>query len=901
MEMRVKKRDGRLEAIDFDKIHRVITWAAEGLNDVSVSQVEMNARIQFYDGIPTKEVHEMLIKSAANLIDEAHSDYQYLAARLKSFHLRKIAYKQYQPPELYDHIVNLTNMGKYDKEILESYSKEEIDDFGRHLNHDKDMKLAYAAFDQFETKYLVQDRTTKQVYETPQFAYMLIAMVLFSSYKENRSEYVKKLYDNLSDFKISFPTPIMSGVRTPTRQFSSCVKIDVGDSLDSINAANNSVVKYVSQKAGIGINYGKVRAVGSPIRGGDAEHTGLIPFIKTVGASVKSCCLTPDTYVEILDENRKTKKIQLKDLVVGDMIKTKNERGEIVFERVVKKWDTLVQKSDQVYLKFANGVELNCSVNHPIMCLGEEGFIEVKPLELTKEHIVLTDDVSFTSVIEIRCGDECNDENYIDIEVENTHTFFASASMDGEMVLTHNSQGGVRGGAATLTYPIWHYEFSDLVVLKNNRGVEENRERRLDYAVQLNRFFLDRFINGKDISFFSPSDVDGLYEAFYQDQELFAKLYEQYEADSSIRRRTMPAKEAITLLINERLTTGRIYINFVDNMNEHSAFDKFLNFVSMSNLCQEIALPTKPMQHIEDIEGEIALCTLAAFNLGEVKDMEKFSDFAEWADLVVRALDALLSYQNYPVKPAEYWTKRRRSLGIGVINFAYFLAKNGKKYSDGSGFDLTHRMMESMQYHLIKASVNLAKEQGKCEAFDLTTYSKGILPIDTYKKEVDEVSNVPLQYDWEALREEVVKYGMRNSTLTAFMPSETSSIISNSTSGLDPVRSLVTAKQSKDGIRKQVVPEIEKYFTEYEKMWDIKKMENYLKLMGVIQKFTDQAISTNTWYDPENYPNKKVPIAQMIKDLMLAYRYGLKTLYYNHTRDDSDRDDDDCLGGGCKI
>ena len=753
--LKVTKRDGRLEEINLDKIHRVITWAAAGLDNVSVSQVELKSHIQFYNGIRTDDIHETIIKAAADLISTDTPDYQYLAARLAIFHLRKIAFGQFEPPPLFEHVERLTAMGKYDAHILQDYSRAEFDTLNQYLDHSRDMHFSYGAVKQLEGKYLVQNRVSKEIYESPQFLYMLVAMCLFANYPAaTRLDYVKKFYDAVSLFKISLPTPIMSGVRTPTRQFSSCVLIECGDSLDSINATTSAIVKYVSQRAGIGINAGRIRALGSEIRGGEAQHTGCIPFFKMFQAAVKSC-----------------------------------------------------------------------------------------------------------------------------------------------------SQGGVRGGAATLFYPMWHLEVESLLVLKNNRGVEENRVRHLDYGVQINRLLYTRLIKGSHITLFSPSDVPGLYDAFFADQDEFERLYLQYENDPAIRKRSLPAAELFSLMMQERAGTGRVYIQNVDHCNTHSPFNPAVAPVRQSNLCLEIALPTKPLNDINDENGEIALCTLSAFNLGALESLDELENLA---DLAVRALDALLDYQDYPIKAAQIATENRRTLGIGVINYAYYLAKNGVKYSDGSALGLTHRTFEAIQYYLLKASVQLAQEFGACPAFGETTYAQGLLPIDTYKKDLDGICAEPLHLDWEALRADIVQHGLRNSTLTALMPSETSSQIANATNGIEPLRGLVSVKASKDGILKQVVPEFERLKNQYELLWQMPGNDGYLQLVGVMQKFVDQAISANTNYDPQRFEGGRVPMKQLLKDLLTAYKFGLKTLYYQNTRDgaddtQTDLQDDGCASGACKI
>ncbi|MBO0503580.1 ribonucleoside-diphosphate reductase subunit alpha [Aeromonas veronii] len=755
MNLFVTKRNGHKEPIDLDKIHRVLDWAAEGLDNVSVSQVELKSHIQFYDGIRTADIHETIIKATADLISEQTPDYQYMAARLAIFHLRKKAYGQFEPPHLYQHVARLVDMGKYDKHLLEDYTQAEFEELNTHLDHWRDMDFSYAAVKQLEGKYLVQNRVTGEIYESPQFLYMLVAACLFSKYpKDTRLDYIKRFYDAVSTFKISLPTPIMSGVRTPTRQFSSCVLIECDDSLDSINATASSIVRYVSQRAGIGINAGRIRGLGSPIRGGEAFHTGCIPFYKYFQTAVKCC-----------------------------------------------------------------------------------------------------------------------------------------------------SQGGVRGGAATLFYPLWHTEVESLLVLKNNRGVEENRVRHMDYGVQINKLMYQRLIKGGDITLFSPSDAPGLYDAFFADQDKFEELYVKYEQDPVIRKKTLKAVDLFSLMMQERAGTGRIYIQNVDHCNTHSPFDPSVAPVRQSNLCLEIALPTKPLNNIDDESGEIALCTLSAFNLGAI---EKLEDLEEMADLAVRALDALLDYQDYPIAAAKKGSMGRRTLGIGVINYAYYLAKNGARYSDGSGLALTHRTFEAIQYYLLKASVQLAREFGPCPLFGETTYAQGILPIDTYKKDLDALCNEPLHLDWESLREEIKSVGLRNSTLTALMPSETSSQISNATNGIEPPRGLVSVKASKDGILKQVVPEYDRLKDQYELLWKQPSVDGYLQLVGIMQKFVDQAISANTNYDPARFEGNKVPMKQLLKDLLTAYKYGLKTLYYHNTRDgaddaQTDLQDDGCAGGACKI
>lgn len=758
----VTKRNGQTEKINLDKIHKVLNWAAKGLINISISQVELRSHIQFYNGIKTSDIHETIIKAAADLISQDSPDYQYMAARLAIFHLRKRAYGQFKPPKLYHQVIRMIDLGRYDKNLLCYYTKNEFEKMDNFINHIRDMNFSYAAVKQLEGKYLVQNRISGEIYESAQFLYMLVSACLFAKYpNHSRLNYIKNFYDAISTFKISLPTPIMAGVRTPSRQFSSCVLIDCEDSLDSINATASSIIKYVSKRAGIGINAGKIRALGSPIRNGEAFHTGCIPFYKHFQTAVKSC-----------------------------------------------------------------------------------------------------------------------------------------------------SQGGIRGGAATLFYPIWHLEIESLLVLKNNRGVECNRVRHIDYGVQLSKLLYQRLLNNEYITLFSPSDVPGLYDAFFANQKEFDRLYCIYEKDKNIRKKNIKAIELFSLMMQERSSTGRIYIQNVDHCNNHCPFDSSIAPIRQSNLCLEIALPTKPLNDINDIHGEIALCTLSAFNLGVIKNL---NELEELSNLVVRALDSLLDYQEYPIIAAKRGALGRRTLGIGVINYAYYLAKNGVKYSDSSANNLTHKTFEAMQYYLLKASNILAKEKGSCPLFNETNYYKGILPIDNYKKDLDNICDEPLHLDWESLRKEIKTYGLRNSTLSALMPSETSSQISNATNGIEPPRGYISIKASKDGILRQVVPEYNRLKKKYELLWDMPNNEGYLQLVGIMQKFIDQSISSNTNYDPMRFSNGLIPMKQLIKDLLIAYKFGLKTLYYHNTRDGAEDSQENikikklptfnniCDSGACKI
>jgi ribonucleoside-diphosphate reductase alpha chain len=729
----VVKRDGGREPFDVNKIHKVLEWATNEINGVSVSEIELRANIQMYDGMATDNIHELLIKSSSELICEQTPNYQYVAARLVNYKIRKEVYGEYEPWHLSDLIENNISRGVYDSDITNKYSPDELDVLNSYIKHDRDNTFTFVGMEQFRGKYLVQDRSTKQVYETPQMLYMMISATLFSDYpKETRIKYVKDYYDAISNFYISLPTPIMAGVRTPTRQFSSCVLIESGDSLDSINSTSTSIVRYISKKAGIGIGAGSIRALGSRIGDGSIVHTGLIPFLKYFQSAVKSC-----------------------------------------------------------------------------------------------------------------------------------------------------SQGGVRGGAATAYLPVWHLEYENLVVLKNNKGTEENRVRHMDYCFQFNKTMYERLLTGGNITLFSPHDVPGLLDAFYADQTKFKELYVKYEADPSIRKKTISAMELFSSFLQERKDTGRIYVMNVDHANEHGSFDPSVAPIRMSNLCTEINLPTKPLTNSEDENGEISLCTLSAINWGLINAPKEFE---KYCDLSVRALDALLDYQAYPIPAAEISTKNRRPLGVGIINFAYFLAKRGLKYDD-SALETVDQYAEAWSYYLIKASANLAVEKGSIPKNDETKYSKGLLPIDTYKKEVDELVPATQRMDWAGLRGQLMMTGIRNSTLMALMPAETSAQISNSTNGIEPPRALVSYKQSKDGVMAQVVPGIHHLKNKYDLLWDQKSPEGYLKICAVLQKYIDQGISVNTSYNPENYEDHKVPMSEMIKHLIMFYKYGGKQLYYFNTFD----------------
>jgi ribonucleoside-diphosphate reductase alpha chain len=728
---KVVKRNGTIEPLDLDKMHLMVEEACRGLAGVSASQVEMTSGIQFYDGISTEEIQEILIRSASDLIDLDHPNYQFVAARLLLFSVRKQLYgKMKELPALEHHIYQCVNHEVYDNGIFDKYSKEEIQRSDSYIDHDRDYLFTYAGLRQVVDKYLVQDRSGGGVYETPQFMYMMIALTIFAEYpKETRMSYVKRYYDAISKHKINIPTPIMAGVRTPLRQFASCVLVDVDDTLDSIFSSDMAIGRYVSQRAGIGINAGRIRGINSKIRGGEVQHTGVVPFLKKFESTVRCC-----------------------------------------------------------------------------------------------------------------------------------------------------TQNGIRGGSATVHFPIWHQEIEDILVLKNNKGTEDNRVRKLDYSIQLSKIFYERFIQDGEITLFSPHDVPGLYDAFGTDT--FDNLYAVYEKDTTIPKKTIKAQDLILNLLKERAETGRIYIMNIDHCNSHSSYK---DQITMSNLCQEITEPTTPIQHIDD-DGpqEIATCILSAINVGKVKSDEELE---ELCNLSVRSLEEIIDYQNYPVKAAENFTKRRRSLGIGYIGLAHYLAKLGFNYDSQEAWDAVHGLSESFQYYLLKASNQIAKEKGHCEYFGRTKYADGILPIDTYKKDVDQVSSVGLQHDWEYLRASILEHGLRHSTLSAQMPSESSSVVSNATNGIEPPRGYLSIKKSKKGPLKQIVPQYQTLKNNYTLLWNMPSNRGYINIVAVMQKFFDQAISGNWSYNPENYADNEVPVSVMAQDMLTCFKLGHKTAYYQNTYD----------------
>ena len=734
--IKVQKRDGRLEDLDINKIHFVVEEACEGLAGVSSSQIEMNANIQFYDGMTTKDIQNVLVRSANDLISLETPNYQYAAARLLSYDVRKEAHGQYEYIPLLKLILRNIRLGVYDKGILDKYSKTEIKKFNTWIKRDRDLRFTYAGLRQICDKYLVQDRSSGQIYETPQDMYMMIAATLFADYPtKTRMSYVKKYYDGISQHKINIPTPVMAGVRTPIRQFASCVLVDSDDTLPSIFSSDMAIGLYVARRAGIGINAGRIRGINSKIRGGEVQHTGVIPFLKKFESTVRCC-----------------------------------------------------------------------------------------------------------------------------------------------------TQNGVRGGNATVHFPIWHPEIEDILVLKNNKGTEDNRVRRMDYSIQISKLFYERFMNEEDISLISPHMAPGLYEAFGTDE--FDDLYVKYENDKTIPKKKISAQDLFFDLLKERAETGRIYIMNIDHANSHSSFkDK----VSMSNLCQEITLPTTPIQDLYDDQGEIALCILSAINVGQLNDLNELENLC---DLSVRALEQIIDYQDYPVKAAEVSTKRRRSLGIGYIGLAHYLAKNGVKYNEKGAWELVDRLSEAFQYYLLRASCDIAEEKGKCEYFDRTKYADGLLPIDHYKKEVDEIVPHKQRMAWESLRKDIAKHGLRHSTLSAQMPSESSSVVSNETNGIEPPRALMSIKKSKKGPLKQIAPGFPKLKNDYTLLWDMPDNQGYINVVAMMQKYFDQAISGNWSYNPLHYDNNEVPLSAMAQDMLMAYKYGWKTSYYQNTYDFKGEEED---------
>jgi ribonucleoside-diphosphate reductase alpha chain len=726
----VVKRSGAREPLDLEKIHKVLFWACDGMPGVSVSDIEIQAKLQLVDGVLTKDIHEILIRAASDLLSEEFPDYQYVASRLLNMALRKDVFgKGLSMPPLAQVLDEGIHFGVYDPEIRSDYSPEELRTFDGWLDHDRDYRIPYAGLRQVIDKYLVQDRVTGRIYETPQYAYMLIGMTAFRKYgKAERLPTIHRFYDAVSQFKLSLPTPVIAGVRTPVRQYASCVGIDIADNLDSIFASNHALGRLTAQRAGMGVNFGRVRSKGSKVRGGEVVHTGLLPFMKIVAATVKSC-----------------------------------------------------------------------------------------------------------------------------------------------------TQNGIRGGSATCHVPIWHPEIEDVIVLKNNKGTEDNRIRTLDYSIQLWSGFWDRCRTDDDLCLFDPHESEELYNAW--GTMAFEEKYREECAKPEKIRKRVNARDLCRRLFAERLGTGRIYLMDMDNANRHSAFDIPVRF---SNLCQEINLPAEPIYSVNGDEGEIFTCILSAVNVAECG----LGELREVTDLAVRFLDELIDHMEYPVPAAGRFSRDRRALGVGIIGLADLLAREKVHYSDPGAPWLVHTYAEEFALGLTRASVELAKVKGPCKKFGDTKYSRGVLPIDTYAKAVDDIVKTESSPEWETLRKDILRYGMRNSTLMAFMPAESSAVVSGSSNGIEPLRALVTTKNSKKGPIKSVAKYIATHAKDYQLCWDRDYTnDGYLKVAAVWQKFADQGMSLNLYSDPRRYPDGLVSLGDTIADAKTAFRYGHKELYYQNTLD----------------
>jgi ribonucleoside-diphosphate reductase alpha chain len=742
--MLVKKRNGQSEPYNVEKIHKVVEWATNGITNVSFSDIEMNAKLSLHDGVTTKEIHHILIRSANDLTSTSNPNYQYVASKLLNMSLRKDLWARYDnPPSLYEHIKSNIESDVYDGTILAKYTKEQIEQIEKFIDHDRDYLFTYAGLQQLIDKYLVKNRLTNKIYETPQFAYICIAMSLFNTIEE-----VKEAYECFSTFKINLPTPIMAGVRTKIKQFASCVLVDVEDNLNSIFSSIHAVGKYTARRAGIGLNIGRIRPINSSIRGGEVIHTGVIPYLK-------------------------------------------------IFESTVKA----------------------------------------------------------------------------------------------------TSQNGIRGGSATVHVPFWHYEIEDIVALKNNAGTDDNRVRKLDYSIQFNKLFYERLVKNEDITLFSPEETGGLYSSMNNNED-FKRLYEKYENSRHIKmKKKINARKLAEVFAKERLETGRIYVMNIDNANEHGSWAAP---VYMSNLCQEIIHPTVPINSIDDPNGEIGICILSALNLLE---LESDKDIEKACSIAVRTLELIIDYQDYPILAGENFTKNRRSLGIGITNFAAYLAKNKLKYDDENTLKLVHQTIEKIQWHLLNESCKLAEKLGPCNKFLETKYAQGLLPIDWYKKTVDELVKPEYTMDWESLRARIKTHGLRHSTLTAIMPCESSSVIQNSTNGIEPVRSLMSYKKAKNGVLKQLVPNYASRKNYYSLAWDMTDNKSILNICAVLQKFVDMSISVNLYYNYAHYQDGNIPLSVLIKDQIYGFKYGVKNFYYCNTPDGDGQTEKSsgCESGSCAI
>lgn len=748
----VLKRDGSREPLHIEKWQTQVAKVCQGIADVSQSMIEIKAQLHFYDGITTKEIDGITLRACVDLIDvEAnpdvgHTNYQYVAGKQRLSMLRKDVYNDYQPPHLYEIVKRNVAVGLYTPELLEWYSEDDWNRMEEFIDHEKDEQYSYAAIEQLIEKYLVKNRATGQIYETPQVRYMIAAATVFHAEEPNsaRMRYIKEYYNAASDGLFTLATPVLAGLGTPTKQFSSCVLIRSDDDLDSIFASGEMMAKYASKRAGIGLEIGRLRPLGSPIRGGEIMHTGMIPFLKKWFGDLRSC-----------------------------------------------------------------------------------------------------------------------------------------------------SQGGIRNASATVFYPIWHHQFDDLIVLKNNQGTEETRVRHMDYGVVLSAFFWRRFKNKEDITFFDPNEVPDLYEAFYKDTAKFEELYVKYEADPQLRKKTMSAEDVFKGgILKERTDTGRIYLVFIDNVMNQGPFDPEYHTIYQSNLCCEILLPTRPFKRLDDDSGRIALCTLGSINWGAFRHPE---DMRRACRILQRSLCNILDYQDFLSIQSKLSNDEIQPLGIGVTNLAYWHAKRSLQYGESDALAEVKTWMEHQAFYLTEASVELAKERGRCKDSDKTFYGQGIFPWERRSAGVNELADFKPELNWEGLRAEMRAYGVRNATLMAIAPVESSSVVINSTNGIEMPMSLISTKESKAGSFTQVVPEYHRLKNRYQLMWDQTDCIGYLKTAAVLQAYVDQSISTNTFYNPAHFPERKVPTTLIARNLMLAHHWGIKTFYYSLINKQGSKSKDDEL------
>lgn len=926
-DLSVKKRNGSVEPLMLDKLHLMVEEACKGLSGVSASQVEMNSHIQFYEGITTEEIQKILIKSASDLISLDAPNYQYVAARLLLFAIRKQVYGGADMPPLIDHIRNCVELGVYDSAVLENYTEQELEKFNNFIDHDRDFLFTYAALKEASDKYLVKDRVDEIIYETPQFMYMMVALVAFAAYpKESRLELVKKYYDLASKHKINIPTPVLAGVRTKEKQYSSCTLLDCGDSINSIIATKSALVKYVANKAGIGLNVGRIRGLGKKIRNGRAIHTGLIPFIKSFEGDLNSCSQGG------LRKGSATLFFPIWHQDIRELIVLKNEKGNnenrarsldyavstsrIFYERYITNgiitlfspydvpglYDAFgTPEFDDLYVKYENDPSVPktiVSAQELTLSILEErsdtGRIYLLNIDHANSHgpykkIVRMSNLCVAGDTKIRikypvpigsCWELCTAE----IEIQELEDYFLDRKREISLrkesdvpkiqVLSYNIETNQKEWKPITAYA----ETSPKAkVIKIEFGGPVSGPRTLVLTPEHKIYTENRgYVMAKDLG---PRDR----VKFNNELELYCigtlGTYRNVE------------------LLEEEIPVYDITVEGNHNF--------FANDILVHN-CLEITLLTEPLEHIDDVNGAIALCILSAVNVGNLKNIE---DLEEYCEMIVRFLDELIDIQTYPIKAAEIATKKNRPLGIGITGLAHYLARLGLNYEDPGAVNAVHKLTEHLQYYLLKASNQLAKEKGACEGFYDTKYSDGILPIDTYKKDIDEFCDEPLYLDWESLREDIVKYGLRHTTLTAQMPCESSAKTLNTTNGIEPPREYMSVKRK---IR-TIVPQYNKLKNNYTLAWDMSSNEGYFKIVSVMQKFFDQAISANWTYNPENYPDNKVPMSIILKDFLCAYKWGHKTAYYMNTyngkKDDMELDDlinetlemeeDDC--DACKL